>query len=343
MRCGPSTVLSKWYRKVNHSSLTLLLLVCVALPGCAQSFLPWTGSRPIFPTAREQPIITLDGDQYFTSWSPDGKRLALMSNAGGSWDVWTMNLDGTEFRQLTHEPSRDDAAAWSPDGRWLVFSSDRVNRVWPDLWLMNPERPHSVERLTRGDGKYFFPTWSRDGAQIAFIYLPTGPPYWELRSMSFPDRVIQVLFTDEVLFSYPTWSPDGKNIAFVSKRSGNPEIWVMNISSPQASNSTPFDHRPPATLLHQLTHHPAVDKDPNWSPDGRFLAFTSTRSGNKEIWVMDVSEISALPSSEEPTTQQLTHHPADDHYPRWSPDGTKIAFTSNRSGNEDPWLIKLGR
>ena len=334
-------------RKVNNSSLALFVCVCVALLGCAQFPLPWIGSTPLFSTVRERPIVTLDGDQYVTSWSPDGTELTLMSNAGGSWDVWTMTLDGTELRQLTDEPSRDDAAVWSPDGKWLVFSSDRVNRVWPDLWLIDPEQPTTRERLTRGDGKYFQPSWSPDGGQIAFIYLPTGPPYWELRSLSFPDRLIHILSTDNIVRSRPAWSPDGRKIAFVSERIGNPDIWVMEISSFPESNSTPLDHRPPTTLLHPLTHHPAVDKDPSWSPDGRFLAFTSSRAGNKDIWVMDVSAISALRSTDKPTVapalQQLTHHPAADHYPIWSPDGTKIAFTSDRLGNEDPWVIELGR
>ena len=151
-------------------------VLLVTLVGCGHVSLPWRDSAEIMRKISVRPIISLEGDQYITSWSPDSSQLALMSYMGKNWDVWTMNVDGTNLRQLTDEPSWDDAAAWSPDGRWLVFSSDRVNVVWPDLWLLDLEGQTPLKRLTRGDGKYFFPRWSPDGAQIAFLYLPTGPP-----------------------------------------------------------------------------------------------------------------------------------------------------------------------
>lgn len=252
--------------------------------------------------------------------------LALMSNAdGNNWDVWTVHPDGKDLRQLTREPSNEYTASWSPDGRWLVFSSDRVNRIWPNLWRLHPQQPDSAEPLSPADGKYFFPAWSPDGTQIAFIYLPTGPPSFELRMMSVAGREIRVLATDGILFSPPAWSPDGKRIAFASNRTGTAKLWTVTLSTGE---------------VRQLTHTSSTDMQPSWSPDGRFLAFTSDRSGNADIWVMDLSA-AAPGAGADPPVQQLTHHPADDHYPQWSPDGRQLAFISTRSGHETVWLIDL--
>ncbi len=293
-------------------------------------FSPFNVSSPIFTTVKEHAVPGLGGEQRFAAWSPDGTTLALMSNAaGGNWDVWTIHPDGTNLSQLTHEPSSEYTATWSPDGKWLVFSSDRLHRVWPNLWMLNLQHPGPPEPLSTGDGKYFFPAWSPDGTQIAFIYLPTGPPYLELRLMSFPDRTIRTLDKDGLIFSPPAWSPDGKRIAFASDRTGNAEIWMLDVSPSSVTN------------LRQLTHHPAADKDPSWSPDGRWIAFTSNRSGNTDIWVMDVASLDTLSAGAEPPLQQLTHHPATDHYPQWSPDGRRIVFISTRSGHEAPWLLEL--
>jgi TolB protein len=168
--------------------------------------------------------------------------------------------------------------------------------------------------------------WSPDGTQIAFIYLPTGPPSFELRIMTVPGREIHVLSKEGILFSPPAWSPDGGKIAFASEHTGNSELWLLTLSTGE---------------LRQLTHNPAMDMQPSWSPDGRFVAFTSNRSGNADIWVMDVSAIGAANAGAEPPLQQLTRHPAADHYPQWSPDGKRIVFTSTRSGHEAPWIIEL--
>ena len=314
----------------SFSRLIVLLAGCLAAEGCVHPW-PWREPRPLFTIAAEHAIAPFGGNQYATSWSPDGTHLALMRNIDGNWDVWTIRLDGTDLRQLTHEPSRDDAASWSPDGRRLVFSSDRATRIWPSLWLIDLQQPQVPERLTQEDGKYFFPIWSPDGTQIAYIYLPTGPPYLELRTVSVPGRVVRVVSREGILFSPPTWSPDGKKIAFASDRTGNADIWILDLSMTDSD-------RFPSAALRQLTHDPAVDTQPSWSPDGRFIAFTSARSGHDEIWVTEVPQ----DPSQKPALQQLTRHSASNHYPRWSPDGKRIAFTSTRSGHQAPWLIELG-
>jgi Tol biopolymer transport system component len=344
-------------RRAPLRGVLAVILWCAALAGCSSFPSPFSSSTIFFTTVTERPVPGLSGVQRFAAWSPDGTALALMSNAAGNWDVWIIGIDGTRLQQLTREPSNDYTATWSPDGKRLVFSSDRLHRVWPNLWMLNPHQPGAAEQLSPGDGKYFFPVWSPDGTQIAFVYLPTGPPAFELRVMSVPGRDIRVLSRDGILFSPPAWSPDGSKIAFASDRTGNAELWVMDVSS--RTGVAPAGPRPSAALW-QLTDHPARDEDPSWSPDGRYLAFASTRSGHEAVWVMKLPDFSRLPPSLPPSSkpgepreerhtgrqgtfglQQLTHDPAIDRYPQWSPDGKRIAFTSTRTGHETVWLIEL--
>ena len=128
-------------------------------------------------------------------------------------------------------------------------------------------------------------------------------------------RIEQLTYHDRGDWS-PTWAPDGKQIAFTSERVApvvlnqpprileSYEIYVTNISGQNSLN---------------LTQHPASDKYPTWSPDGKQIAFTSERNGNKEIYVMDADGSNLT---------RLTDHPRSDSHPTWSPDGTQIAFES---------------
>ncbi len=134
--------------------------------------------------------------------------------------------------------------------------------------------------------------------------------------------------------SFPCWSPDGTQIAFVTTRNGNGEIYIMDADGSSQTN---------------LTSHPEDDWFPCWSPDGSKIAFMTDREGgglpiltvepqiiltpfNIEIFVMNADGSGQ---------QNLTNHSGWDGWPSWSPDGTKIAFQTDRDSVEDGIVIEL--
>jgi TolB protein len=117
----------------------------------------------------------------------------------------------------------------------------------------------------------------------------------------------------------PTLSPtpfgSGGAIAFTMRRNGNTDIYALNQTDRE---------------LLRLTHDPAEDRDPAWSPDGKFIAFSSNRAHNWDIYLLDLLSGTLI---------RLTHHVAFDANPSWSPDGRWIAFESYRRGNLDIYVM----
>jgi Tol biopolymer transport system component len=136
----------------------------------------------------------------------------------------------------------------------------------------------------------------------------------------------------------PAVAPSGKEIAFDSQRDDvttlpdgtvmhsnlgrDTELYVMDIADDDGDGN--------GDNLRRLTDNTAADNQVAWSPDGRKVAFHSTRDGNSELYVMD---------ADGDEVQRLTTHSAIDQLPVFSPDGSRIAFTSNRDGNFEIYII----
>lgn len=127
----------------------------------------------------------------------------------------------------------------------------------------------------------------------------------------------------------PVWSPDGRRIAFVSLRDTTAGKWGLGPGSLYLLDFDPVAGARVGEVV-RLTDPDTNDGWPTWSPDGQRIAFESDRSGNWEIWAVNVDGSGLQP---------LTDHPSQDRFPAWSPDGTAIAFTSDRGGNMDVWRM----
>lgn len=212
-------------------------------------------------------------------WSPDGRQIVFARSetysAGAVPDLYVINADGTDERNLTNTPEYDENwPAWSPDGTQILFSSDRPNPDVPgrvvaelatekDLYVMDADGSN-LTRLTSDPGYEVHGVWSLDGKWIAFIHRESLLGQARLALMH-PDGSNRRVLVEVGQPYGPTWSPDGSKIAFWDN--GGDDLWMVN------SNG-----RNP---------HPVTSGVyPSWSPDGRWIAFTSNRDGAWKLYKM---------------------------------------------------------
>ncbi len=207
----------------------------------------------------------------------------------------------SEQIQLTFDAPNAEYACWSPDGTRLVYASYQSGNQ--DLWIVSVAGGAPTQ-LTTDPGYDFDPDWH--GTEIIFSSFRSGnADVWKI-SESGGDPV---QITDhEGWDNGPSWSPDGQQIVVSSQQAGGAQVlWVLPIGGGGGE---------------QLTTRPGYE--PDWYSGD--IAF---RSGDMNIYVTSLVGM---------TPVQITWDPARDLTPCWSPDGTALAFTSDRSGSEDIWV-----
>jgi eukaryotic-like serine/threonine-protein kinase len=210
--------------------------------------------------------------------SPDGKSFVYVSTAAGNRDIFLQRVGGRNRTNLTRDsPADDDGPAFAPSGEQIAFHSTRDGG---GIFLMGATG-ESVKRLT--DFGYD-PAWSPDGRQIVFathgvrdpLFRGQGSELWVVKVASGEKRRI---FRGDAM--QPSWSPHGSRIAYWGLPAGSAQrdLWTL------PANATEEDPRPV-----QLTNDAAVDWDPVWSPDGRYLYFVSDRGGAMNLWRFRIDE-----------------------------------------------------
>ncbi len=266
-----------------------------------------------FPVQR----LTFDPAQEgFPSWSPDGATIVYSfldrRESGLVAGLHTVASVGGEPRWLTDEIG--EHPNWSREGHYIVFDADMGNSIKiTSARGGQPVRivPASIPVSSGGN-----PIWSPDGSRIAFR---EGPNLWVLDVGTGEARVI---FTRAGMKPIPgCWSNDGDAIYFTLRQADSPtsSIWATLVEGDDSLEVVPSSERAYRYM--------------DLSPDGSMLAFVQCAERSAcDLWVT-----SALGGPQ----VRLTMHPAYDDTPRWSPDGTRIAFTSTRTGNFDVWVMTL--
>ena len=274
---------------------------------------------------------------YAPSWSPDGKRIAFISDRDGhprripGWftsEIYVMDADGGNPQNLTNHPSDDRSPSWSPDGTRIAFQSDRDNDRSHNIEIYVVDADGSnLQRITNNLIADENPAWSPDGERIVFSSAREGHVVhnlditYEIYVMDADGGNQQRLTENRNNDRDPVWSPDGTRIAFAADRKGDFVKFDIYVMDADGGNQQ------------KLTNHRGWDGSPSWSPNGGRIAFTSEREGNDEIYVMD---------ADGGNLQNLTNNPRSDFGPAWlnspfsvSPAGKKFTLWA--------WVKQLDR
>lgn len=214
----------------------------------------------------ERNVTNDDRSEGGGMWSPDGKKMLTMCDAGSSFSsaICVMRADGTGRRKLTNTYNGHYPSSWSPDGKHILFVRWDDRSSDQDIWKMQADGSHK-NKLTEGHGDEREPRWSPDGQRIAFI---SGG---ELKLMRADGTHVRPLTDTANQESSPDWSPDGRKLLFLRTRGGyNLDIWVLHVERSREK---------------RLTRDLLGPQHPVWSPNGRKIVYAD--GGNYDIYVMD--------------------------------------------------------
>lgn len=214
----------------------------------------------ITPTSGPTPLGGGSGEVLFSSNRAKSERPQL----------WLMDSNGKNLKQITKVSEGACQGAWSPDGKRIVYVSPCITRsqTYPgsSLFVMNIDGSDliSISETTVGD---FDPSWSPDGTMIAFTSLRDTRPH--IYIYNFTDQTTKLISPGPIAEWQPVWSPDGTRIAFVSTRQSKDQIYTM---------------KPDGTDVKEVTtiKDPAV-QNPIWSPDMKTMLFTPA-TGISHLW-----------------------------------------------------------
>ena len=243
-------------------------------------------------------------------------KIYFVSDRSGHKEIWVMDYDGSNQKQVTHQGSISLSPRVSPDGSRLAFSSLTKSGWEIMMYSLDLNRMVGFPHL---GGTNLSPAWSADGSKLAFSSSRSGTSQIYIADASGANlhRVTGNRGPDVS----PVWNrKTGAQIAFVSGATGLPQVYTIESDG---SNQ-------------QRMSDQGYAVSPAWAPNGQFLALSWIRKygpgapGSADLYLMDIASKQWV---------QLTHDGGRNDFPSWAPDGRHIVFQSSRSGKEEIWMM----
>jgi len=311
-------------------------VVCVLVAACISCF---AQREPVLKQIdlphpyyfREMYLPQLTTGPSAAAWSPDS--YSLVYSMAGS--LWHQELRSAKAEQLTAGPGYDYQPDWSSDQRWVAFA--RYDHDAVELWSLDL-RDGRTRQMTSGGAVNVEPRFSPDGKRLAFVSTSYNGHFHifvgrfnegllsDVRQLT-PENVSSLprYYYSQVDHEIsPAWTRDGSEILFVSNRGhihGTGGFWRIK-AEPGAEAAVHYEE-----IHYEETNWKAR---PDFSPDGKRMVYASYLGQSwHQLWVMPAAGGDAFP---------ISYGAFDNVNPRWSPDGSKIAFISNRGGNTSLWV-----
>jgi Tol biopolymer transport system component len=253
-------------------------------------------------------------------FSPDGKNIAISDreSAGDPLGLFLVSVETGNRQRLTTVPSGiggDTTPKFSPDGQQIAFERNFLS-IMDELHVV-PAGGGESKRLSAGDRRLSGLAWMPNGREIVFSSRRGMPQQlWSVSASGGTPRALPLVGEGTV---WPAISRTRMRLAYV-RSAFDTNIWRLDL--PRESNSS-------SGHLVKLIASTWRDNNPQYSPDGRRVAFVSDRAGSLDLWVTNADGSGPF---------QLTSQGAQST-PRWSPDGRRIAFASFANGNENIFVI----
>jgi len=244
-------------------------------------------------------------------------KIAMSCDRTGKKEIYIMDFDGTNVKQITSHRSIAFAPAWSPDGTKIAYSlftrrGDNIKNI--DLYEFN-FATKTIRMLSNRKGINSGAAYSPDGTRIALTMSFLGNP--EIFLFDTSSRTVERMTNSFGFDVDPAWSPDGKQLAFVSSRTGMPMVFNLNIDG---------------SKIQRLTYAGRYNATPNWSPKNSKLVFSG--------WIDNRFDVFTI-NSDGSNIERLTKNQGNNEDPFFSPDGNFVAFSSNRTGQQNIYVMNI--
>ena len=278
-----------------------------------------------------------DREDYYSEFSPDGKIIVFVSKHGKYSNLYIMDAEGKNIRQLTFPLNKggegvvmDTAPVWTSDGERIIFASNRVAEAW-DIWSIRPDGSE-LTRITKLSRNEYSPRPTADGKNILFVSTAGGDhAIWSMDINGENQRRLTSGGTGDW---FPAMNPNGSEVVFVSTRLGNGDIWTIDSAERK---------------YHRLTYTELPEFSPAWSPDGSKIAYVTNKGGEFDIWIMDRDG-----KNKRQLTKGISNknwgsrfssikimETAGYYHLSWHPDGTKLLFTEWADNEKESYISML--